>query len=542
MKLLLSLLAAPAVLCLHGSPPEESHLAAYREEERSLPLRLELTPLSSQTHRAAQESIIVWNGQSYTARQLPLPHVESHVPRHLEAEPELESGSEFWFNLFVSIGLVCLAGIAAGCTMGILSLDQLTLNLRLLEGTPSERAWAAAILPVVQQHHFLLVALLLCNACANEALPIFLDRLVDEKTAIIISVTCVLVFGEIMPSAIMTGPKQLQIAATLAPLVKGMMLITSPISYPMAKLLDLILGHGDGMTRFKRGEFKALIQLQRQAKTFRRNLKTLHGQRGNRAASTTSDATGAEGQRKRLNERLEQHRSASKLPCGTDHEEALKSVSAPALAATAEEARHDGALFSDDEVTIIHSILDLKEKTVRDLLDPSVNAFEAMHMIPWDARMDYALMDRIIKMGHSRVPVFRGHRSNIRGMLLVKEHLKLDPDDAVPVSSLRLRRPCVMSPTTSILEALNTFQEGRSHLALLTEDAHLVERCWETDVDIPPQVKFLGVCTIEDVIEEMIGEEVMDETDFRGMQLSAQPAMGKNSLTEPLLSVKPIHS
>ena len=61
-------------------------------------------------------------------------------------------------------------------------------------------------------------------------------------------------FGEILPSAVMTGPKQLQIAAALSPLVKALMLGTSPISYPMAKLLDLVLGHGDGMTRFKRGE------------------------------------------------------------------------------------------------------------------------------------------------------------------------------------------------------------------------------------------------------------------------------------------------
>ena len=78
--------------------------------------------------------------------------------------------------------------------------------------------------------------------------------MVDEKTAILISVSCVLVFGEILPSAVMTGPMQLRIAAALAPTVRGIMLVTAPISLPMAKLLDVVLGHQDGMTRFKRKE------------------------------------------------------------------------------------------------------------------------------------------------------------------------------------------------------------------------------------------------------------------------------------------------
>lgn len=50
--------------------------------------------------------------------------------------------------------------------------------------------------------HFLLVTLLLCNAAAMEALPLFLDRLADPVSAILISVTAVLVFGEILPQAV----------------------------------------------------------------------------------------------------------------------------------------------------------------------------------------------------------------------------------------------------------------------------------------------------------------------------------------------------
>jgi hypothetical protein len=43
------------------------------------------------------------------------------------------------------------------------------------------------------------------NASATEALPIFLSGLVDEVVAIILSVTAVLLFGEIIPASILTG-------------------------------------------------------------------------------------------------------------------------------------------------------------------------------------------------------------------------------------------------------------------------------------------------------------------------------------------------
>lgn len=57
-------------------------------------------------------------------------------------------------------------------------------------------------MPVIANQHLLLVTLLLCNAGAMEALPVLLDRLVHPLAAIIISVTAVLAFGEIIPQAL----------------------------------------------------------------------------------------------------------------------------------------------------------------------------------------------------------------------------------------------------------------------------------------------------------------------------------------------------
>jgi metal transporter CNNM len=61
--------------------------------------------------------------------------------------------------------------------MGLMSLDPLQLKVLLQSGTEAERRHAANVLPIVQQHHFVLVTLLLFDTTASEALPLFLDRL-----------------------------------------------------------------------------------------------------------------------------------------------------------------------------------------------------------------------------------------------------------------------------------------------------------------------------------------------------------------------------
>ena len=75
-----------------------------------------------------------------------------------------------------------------------------------------------------------------------EALPIFLDALVPSFWAVVISVTAVLAFGEVIPQAICTGSKQIFIAEKTAPLVRFIMIITACVSYPISLILDKVLG------------------------------------------------------------------------------------------------------------------------------------------------------------------------------------------------------------------------------------------------------------------------------------------------------------
>lgn len=84
----------------------------------------------------------------------------------------------------------------SGLTIGLMSLDLMNLHILEQSGTEKQRRYAARIIPVVTRHHWVLVTLLLSNAAAMEALPLFLDRLAGPVAAVIISVTGVLFFGE----------------------------------------------------------------------------------------------------------------------------------------------------------------------------------------------------------------------------------------------------------------------------------------------------------------------------------------------------------
>ena len=84
----------------------------------------------------------------------------------------------------------------SGLTMGLLSLDIMSLEVLKRGGKPREKKYASRIINIVKRHHLLLVTLLLANAMAVESMPIFLDKITNEIVAILISVTAVLVFGE----------------------------------------------------------------------------------------------------------------------------------------------------------------------------------------------------------------------------------------------------------------------------------------------------------------------------------------------------------
>ncbi|KAJ8439738.1 hypothetical protein Cgig2_009562 [Carnegiea gigantea] len=167
--------------------------------------------------------------------------------------------TQFFIRIGICIFLVLFAGLMSGLTLGLMSLSLVELEVLAKSGTPSDRKHAAKILPVVQNQHLLLCTLLIANAAAMEALPIFLDSLVTAGVAILLSVTLILVFGEIIPQAVCSR-YGLAIGAAVAPLVRVLVWICFPIAYPISKLLDRLLGK-EHKALFRRAELKTLVDL-----------------------------------------------------------------------------------------------------------------------------------------------------------------------------------------------------------------------------------------------------------------------------------------
>ncbi|KAH6617055.1 hypothetical protein F5144DRAFT_381724 [Chaetomium tenue] len=153
--------------------------------------------------------------------------------------------------------------------------------------------------------------------------------------------------------------------------------------------------------------------------------------------------------------------------------------------------------LNQDEVTIISAVLDLKEKPVANVMTPMSDVF----VMAEDTVLDEPTMDMILSAGYSRIPIHEtGNPTNFVGMLLVKILITYDPEDCQLVRDFPLATLPETRPETSCLDIVNFFQEGKSHMVLVSSypgEDHGA----------------LGVVTLEDVIEELIGEEIIDESD-----------------------------
>ncbi|CAM9337911.1 unnamed protein product [Discosporangium mesarthrocarpum] len=364
----------------------------------------------------------------------------------MEAEVGAE-GEDFlkiestWTNVvLVAVCVVC-AGLAAGLTMGLVSIDPLEMAIKDRSGTPEEKRQAKRILPLVTRHHYLLVTLLLFNSLANEALPIFLDNLVPAWMAVILSVSLVLFFGEILPSALFTGPNQMAIASGMAWFVYLLMSVLAPIAWPISWALDRILGI-EGFKRYNRAEIGALVEVQHEL--------------------------------------------------STNDEDVIEPPLHP------------------DEVSIVNGVLKTAEKCVEE----AMVTMDKVFCLSTNDRLGAETMADLLAAGFSRVPVYEGDDTrNIRGYLQVKRLIVVCPEDERFISSLVLRLPVVVSPRSSLLELMNTFQTGKSHLALVSHSPGHTLEALKNGVRLEGAARPVGIITLEDIIEEIIQEEIMDETD-----------------------------
>jgi CBS domain containing-hemolysin-like protein len=378
-----------------------------------------------------------------------------------------------WFTpiaVLICVFLVLFGGLMSGLTLGLLSFDEFDLQLLIASGSSSQRKSAMRIMPLIKREHYLLITLLLFNALAMEALPIFLDMIVSSWLAVLISVTAVLIFGEILPQSICTR-YGLTIGSFAAPVVTILMFLALPVALPLSLILNKLLGKAHS-GYYRKSEIKDLVML--------------HTAR---------------------------------------------------------------TILTVDESLMIKGVLELREKTVGDILTPWKNAFT----IDGDRRLDRSCVKELIRDAHSRIPVYSENPLQLEGILMVKKLVPFfsdlvfnndDDDDQeeivvetngptsadssqnengkdmdknmdmdnlrVKVKDLPLGRLLTVSPTMTLDMLLHTMNARRLHLAVVVAQDN---ECQVSEGAVALKREPIGLVTLEDVIEALILLPIEDESD-----------------------------
>ncbi|KAJ7864168.1 hypothetical protein B0H13DRAFT_2564167 [Mycena leptocephala] len=151
----------------------------------------------------------------------------------------------------------------------------------------------------------------------------------------------------------------------------------------------------------------------------------------------------------------------------------------------------------NDEISILKSVLELKIKSVEQIMTP----IQDVVTLSADAIVDDKLVETILLSGYSRFPVQEPNDPDaFIGLLLIKKLLKYDLNEALPVSSFPLSILPEAKPSINCFQALDYFQTGRPHLLLISQTPGKPGGA-------------IGVITLEVIIEEILSEEIVDETD-----------------------------
>ncbi|NXM90616.1 CNNM4 protein, partial [Oenanthe oenanthe] len=345
---------------------------------------------------------------------------------HVLVLEEKKSLLPLWLQVILIAGLLVLSGMFSGLNLGLMALDPMELRIVQNCGTDKEKRYARRIEPIRRKGNYLLCSLLLGNVLVNTTLTILLDDLIGSGIgAVVASTIGIVIFGEIVPQALCSR-HGLAVGANTIVVTKFFMLVTFPLSYPISKLLDCILGQEIG-TVYNREKLVEMLK-----------------------------------------------------------------VTEP---------------YNDlvrEELNMIQGALELRTKTVEDVMTPLQNCF----MINSDAILDFNTMSEIMESGYTRIPVYEDERSNIMDILYVKDLAFVDPDDCTPLKTITkfYNHPVhVVFHDTKLDAMLEEFKKGKSHLAIVQK----VNNEGEGD----PFYEVLGLVTLEDVIEEIIKSEILDESD-----------------------------
>ncbi len=147
---------------------------------------------------------------------------------------------------------------------------------------------------------------------------------------------------------------------------------------------------------------------------------------------------------------------------------------------------------SADQQGLLNGVFRLSQTTVGDLMVPRVDMVAIDRDAPWSE-----VVDRVRSSEHSRLPVFEGTVDNIIGVLYAKDLVQTVIRDEVPDDWTQMLRAAVFIPDGKSADAqLRDFQTSGTHIAIVADEFGGTA----------------GLLTIEDVLEEIVGE-IRDEND-----------------------------
>ncbi len=148
--------------------------------------------------------------------------------------------------------------------------------------------------------------------------------------------------------------------------------------------------------------------------------------------------------------------------------------------------------LEEDEREMIASVIELGEQPVREVMVPRIDIVAA----PSSSTVR-DVVDRIVNTGHSRIPIYDGTIDNVTGMIYAKDLLRFlrDGSQTAPVQPLA-RETSYVPETKKVDDLLHEMQQTRVHIAIVVDEYGGTA----------------GLITIEDLIEEIVGE-IRDEYD-----------------------------
>lgn len=149
--------------------------------------------------------------------------------------------------------------------------------------------------------------------------------------------------------------------------------------------------------------------------------------------------------------------------------------------------------LDEDEVEIIRGALQLSEKRVRDILTDIKHTF----WLTPTTKLDGPQIDIIKARGHSRIPIFNDQLTKCYGILLMKDLVDIDFDENnFTVEDMSLYPTQLVGSMTALDTMFRKFIAAKTHLIPIEKDDSII-----------------GVVSIEDLVEEILGHEIEDETD-----------------------------